>query len=74
VAIDLEALYDIDATSVIMLDDLSKDLRGSGIEVVFTNVHRPVRQVLRREGLFDRLGAEHFYSSVDSAVARLATG
>ena len=74
VAIDLEALYDIDATSVIMLDDLSRDLRGSGIEVVFTNVHRPVRQALRREGLFDRLGAEHFYSSVDSAVARLATG
>ena len=72
VALDLEALYDIDATSVIMLDELCEDLRGSGFDCVFTNVHRPVRQVLRREGLFDRLGRERFYSSVDSAVARLA--
>ncbi len=71
VALDLEALYDIDATSVIMLDDLCEDLRSSGLDCVFTNVHRPVRQVLRREGLYDRLGPERFYSSVDSAVARL---
>ncbi len=71
VAIDLEALYDIDATSVVMLDDLWQDLNSAGISVVFTNVHRPVREVLKREGLIQRLGLGKFYSSVDSAVAQL---
>ncbi len=72
VAIDLEALYDIDATSVIMLDDLCQDLQSADIEVVFTNVHRPVRQVLTREGLIKRLGLQRFYGSVDAAVSHLA--
>ncbi len=74
VAIDLEALYDIDATSVIMLDDLCQDLIGSGIEVVLTNVHHPVRDILARAGLIDKLGKRRFFSTVDAAAAELAGG
>ena len=72
VVIDLEALFDIDATSGVMLDDLSRDLQADGFEVAFTNAHHDVLRALTREGLVDKLGESRFYPSVDAAVARLA--
>ena len=72
VVIDLEMLFDIDATSAIMLDDLRRDLKKSGAEIVFTNVHHPVEKILKREGLYDRIGPQGFFPSVDEAVEQLS--
>lgn len=70
VILDLEALVDIDVTSVIMLDDLSSDLERHGVDVILTNVHTNVKEVLAREGLIERLGPEKVLGTVDEAVAR----
>jgi hypothetical protein len=51
-----------------MLADLERALTNSGIELRFAEMKDPVKDKLKRFGLFDRFGAAHFYPTIGSAV------
>ncbi len=58
----------VDVTSADMLAELEQSLTGSGIELRFAEMKEPVKDKLRRFGLFERFGAASFHPTVGSAV------
>ena len=51
-----------------MLRDLTSDLRQANIDVLLAQVRGSVRQRMRKTGLFDHIGEDHVFLSVDAAV------
>lgn len=72
VVFDAYASDQIDLTSSEVLVSLLKDLRGNGIVVCFAEMHQPVIEYSRKSGLFDAIGEEHIFPTVDLAVRNLA--
>lgn len=64
--LDASGINDIDATGVEMLDEVLEDLDDRGVALHLTDVKGPVRDVLRRAGLWDRLGPRIHASSHDA--------
>jgi len=65
-----EPITSVDVTSADTLDALDKTLHDAGIELCFAEMKGPVKDKLKRFGLFSRLGEEHFFATVGEAVAR----
>jgi MFS superfamily sulfate permease-like transporter len=64
-----EPVTSIDVTSADMLDELERSLRAAGIELRFAEMKDPVKDKLKRFGLFERFGGEeNFYATVGEAV------
>jgi len=63
-----EPVTGIDVTSADMLAELVQSLRDSGIELRFAEMKDPVKDTLKRFGLFDRYGAANFHPTVGAAV------
>lgn len=61
IVLDLEAVDQIDATGEEMLGHMSSRLAEAGIEFYFSRVKFKVEDALKRSGLYDKIGAEHFY-------------
>ena len=61
IVLDLEAVDQIDATGEEMLGHMSERLAEAGIEFYFSRVKFKVEDALKRSGLYDKIGAEHFY-------------
>jgi MFS superfamily sulfate permease-like transporter len=59
---------DVDVTSADAIDELERTLAESGCELRFAEMKDPVKDKLKRYGLFERLGAANFYPTVGSAV------
>ena len=68
VVVAAEPITDIDTTAAEILRDLLSELRQEGITLAFAELKGPVKDRLRRYGLFDALGAGHFYPTVGTAV------
>jgi hypothetical protein len=47
---------------------LEEELAGEGIDLRFAEMKGPVKDELKRYGLFERLGADHFYPTLGTAV------
>ena len=56
-------ISEIDASGEETLRKIVDNLRGAGYEVSFSGLSDPVLDVLRRTGLFDRIGAARFYAT-----------
>ena len=69
--LDASGINDIDATGADMLDELLPELDDRGVALHVTDVKGPVRDVLRRAGLWDRLG-DRVHTSTHDAVAAIA--
>jgi high affinity sulfate transporter 1 len=70
-----EPVTSVDVTAADMLVELDDTLRASGIELCFAEMKDPVKDKLKRFGLFSRLGEGTFFATVGEAVnAYLATG
>jgi high affinity sulfate transporter 1 len=63
-----EPVTSIDVTSGDVLAELHRELTESGIEVRFAEMKDPVKDKLKRFGLFDSIGAASFYPTVGSSV------
>ena len=63
-----EPVTSIDVTSADMLVELVQSLRDSGIELRFAEMKDPVKDTLKRFGLFDSYGAGNFHPTVGAAV------
>ena len=65
-----EPITSVDLTSADVLDELDKTLHEAGIELCFAEMKDPVKDKLKRFGLFARFGEEHFFATTGQAVAR----
>lgn len=64
-----EPVTSVDVTSADMLAELDEMLHAAGIELCFAAMKDPVKDKLKRFGLFARLGEETFFPTVGSAVS-----
>jgi high affinity sulfate transporter 1 len=68
VILDSTSQDSLDVTSSDMLISLLRELKGKGIEVYVTDVHATVLEFSQRTELFDLIGEDHRFTTVDSAV------
>ena len=68
ILLDLGASADLDIGTSDMLRDLTSDLRQANIDLLFAQVRGSVRQRMSKTGLFDHIGKDHIFLSVDAAV------
>jgi len=68
VVIDGTSINDLDTTAVEALHSVIETLDDRGIELYFTGLIGPVREVVVRSGLFEKLGGEHFHMGPHDAV------
>ena len=67
--IDAEGVSDIDTTAIQQLDELLDDLDEADVAVAFARVRKPVRDMVQRSGMIDRLGGDDvIFLEVDDAV------
>jgi MFS superfamily sulfate permease-like transporter len=64
-----EPVTSVDVTSADMLAELDETLHATGIELCFAEMKDPVKDKLKRFGLFGRLGEDTFFPTVGAAVS-----
>lgn len=64
-----EPVTSVDVTAADMLADLDDTLYAAGIELCFAEMKDPVKDKLKRFGLFARLGEEMFFPTIGEAVS-----
>ena len=69
--IDAEGVSDIDTTAIQQLEELLDDLEKADVSVVFARVRKPVRDMVQRSGMTDRIGDGAIFLEVDDAVEYL---
>lgn len=68
VILDLEAVAHIDATGEEMLSHLSQRVRSANIDFYIARAKFMVTDVLKRSGLFAKIGAKHFFNKRITAI------
>ena len=64
-----EPVTSVDVTAADVVAELDDKLHAAGTELCFAEMKDPVKDKLKRFGLFSRLGAEGFFATIDEAVA-----
>jgi MFS superfamily sulfate permease-like transporter len=65
-----EPVTSVDVTAADMLAELDRTLEAAGIELCFAEMKDPVKDKLKRFGLFARFGEEIFFPTIGAAVSR----
>ena len=65
-----EPITSVDVTSADVLDELDKTLHEAGIDLCFAEMKGPVKDKLKRFGLFASLGEQRFFATLGEAVSR----
>jgi high affinity sulfate transporter 1 len=68
VVVAAEPVTDVDTTAAAVLAELLAELRQQGVTLAFAELKGPVKDRLQRYGLYDQVGAEHFFPTVGTAV------
>jgi high affinity sulfate transporter 1 len=63
-----EPVTDVDTTAADALQDLRADLASAGVVLAFAELKGPVKDQLKRYGLFDEIGPDRFFPTVGAAV------
>ncbi len=71
VVLQCEAITDIDVTAADMLERLDTELNKEGVNVAFVELRSRLHDLVYRYGLFDTLDHDHFYDSIDDALAEI---
>jgi MFS superfamily sulfate permease-like transporter len=71
VILQCEAITDIDVTAAGMLERLDNELNASGVHLVFVELRSRLYGLVHDYGLFQTLDRDHFYGSIDEALADL---
>lgn len=70
VVVAAEPITDVDITAADMLAELDSNLHKAGMDLFFAEMKGPVKDRLKRYGLFNRLGIENFFPTIEQAVER----
>ena len=65
-----EPVTSVDVTAADVLEELETTLREAGILLGFAEMKDPVKDKLKRFGLFGRLGEDRFFATIGEAVNR----
>jgi MFS superfamily sulfate permease-like transporter len=68
IVVAAEPITDIDTTAAGALSDLHAELRQQDITLAFAELKGPVKDLLKRYGLFDAVGPDRFFPTVGTAV------
>ena len=68
--VSAEPMTSVDVTSADVLDELDETLRTAGITLCFAEMKDPVKDKLKRFGLFNRMGEPRFFATLGEAVSR----
>jgi sulfate permease, SulP family len=66
--IDAEAIVDIDVTATEAISTLQRELERRGVVLAIARANHPLQEMLKRAGLTERIGAQHFYPTVRTGV------
>jgi high affinity sulfate transporter 1 len=69
VIVAAEPVTDLDTTAADVLQRLDEELAADGIDLRFAEMKDPVKDRLKRYGLFGRFGADHFYPTIGTGVS-----
>ena len=64
-----EPVTSVDVTAADIVCELDDTLRGAGIELCFAEMKDPVKDKLKRFGIFVRLGEQTFFATLGEAVS-----
>uniref|UniRef100_UPI0013D7D01D SulP family inorganic anion transporter n=1 Tax=Myxococcus vastator TaxID=2709664 RepID=UPI0013D7D01D len=68
--IDTSAVFDMDVTAAEGLEKLRREFEEAGVVLGIAEARAPLRALLRRTGLLERLGSENMHPTVAVAVQR----
>jgi high affinity sulfate transporter 1 len=71
VVVQCEAITDIDVTAAGMLKQLDEELNAEGIHMAFVEMRSRLQRLVQRYGLLETLDRDHFYPSVETALAAI---
>jgi MFS superfamily sulfate permease-like transporter len=63
-----EPVTSVDVTAADVLAELDETLHADGIELCFAELKDPVKDKLKRFGLFGQIGQEYFFPTIETAV------
>jgi sulfate permease, SulP family len=66
--LNTEANVEVDITAVDALDDLRDELAGRGVVLALARVKQDLRDVLEPSGVLDRIGHDHVFYTLPTAV------
>jgi high affinity sulfate transporter 1 len=72
VVLQCQAVTDIDVTAAEKLEQLDRQLNEEGVHLAFVELRGRLEELLLRYGLFETLDRDHFYPSVEAALAAIA--
>jgi len=71
VVVQCEAITDVDVTAAGMLEQLDKELNVAGVHMAFVELRTRLQGLVKRYGLLETLDREHFYPSIEAALAAI---
>jgi high affinity sulfate transporter 1 len=72
IVLQCEAITDVDVTAAEMLERLDAELNQDGIHLAFVELRDRLQTLLLDYGLLDVLDQQHFYPTLDEALAAIA--
>ncbi len=66
--IDGESINNIDSSALHALEEIVTDFRNRGVEVFFTGIKGPVRDLMKRSGFTNKVDPDHFFMSIQEAI------
>ncbi len=71
IVLQCEAITDIDVTAAGMLEELDNELNNQGVHLAFAEMRDRLKELTLRYGLFETLDRDHFYPTLDAALAAI---
>jgi MFS superfamily sulfate permease-like transporter len=71
IVVQCEAVTDVDVTAAAMLKQLDEELNAQGVHMAFVELRTRLQLLVHRYGLFATLDRDHFYPSIDTALAAI---
>lgn len=68
IILNAQSIYALDSSAAKGLEEIVDDCKNLGIEFYMTEVIGPVRDMLRKTGLYDMIGEDHFKMRVQDAL------
>lgn len=70
IIIEAASINQIDSSAEAMLNEICEDIVERGVVLYFANVKKPVMNVMQKSGFDQKLGLDHFFLDLHSAVVR----
>lgn len=71
IVLQCEAITDVDVTAAEMIEQLDRELNAAGINLAFAELRDRLQDLTLHYGLMDSVDREHFYPTLESALAAI---